>query len=180
MSSVPIPPATLSTARLLLRKPQLADAPRLFEAYTSDREIVRYMSWQAHESMAMTREFLQQCLDWWASESSFPYIIEIARRPVGTIELRKKDTGVDFGYVIARSCWGKGYMTEALSALLNWSLAQPGVWRASAFCDVENLASARVMEKAGMSFEGVLRRYFVHPNISPEPRDCRLYAKVKS
>ena len=31
-----------------------------------------------------------------------------------------------------------------------------------------------------MTFEGILRRYFVHPNISPEPRDCCLYAKVRS
>jgi len=35
------------------------------------------------------------------------------------------------------------------------------------------------MEKAGMTFEGVLRQYFVHPNISSEPRDCRMYAKVR-
>ncbi len=36
------------------------------------------------------------------------------------------------------------------------------------------------MEKAGMTFEGVLRRYSVHPNRSPEPRDVLLYAKVRT
>jgi [ribosomal protein S5]-alanine N-acetyltransferase len=35
------------------------------------------------------------------------------------------------------------------------------------------------MEKAGMTLEGTLRRWFVHPNISPEPRDCRVYARVR-
>ena len=52
--------------------------------------------------------------------------------------------------------------------------------RAAAICDIDNQASARVMEKAGMNFEGVLRRHTLHPNIAPEPRDCRMYAKVKA
>jgi len=44
---------------------------------------------------------------------------------------------------------------------------------------VENLASARVLEKAGMHREGMLRRWSVHPNVSPEPRDCLCYAIVR-
>lgn len=70
-------------------------------------------------------------------------------------------------------------MPEALRALTDWALAQPGIWRAVATCDVENRASARVMEKAGMRCEGVLRRHTIHPNLQPEPRDCRLYARTK-
>ena len=50
------------------------------------------------------------------------------------------------------------------------------VW---AVCDVDNTASARVMEKIGMTREGLMRRGVLHPNSSSEPRDCWLYAKVK-
>jgi len=46
-------------------------------------------------------------------------------------------------------------------------------------CDVDNLASARVLEKVGMSREGVLRRSTMHPNASDEPRDSYCYAIVK-
>jgi RimJ/RimL family protein N-acetyltransferase len=35
------------------------------------------------------------------------------------------------------------------------------------------------MEKAGFAFEGVLRRWLVFPNLGPEPRDCRMYARVR-
>lgn len=49
--------------------------------------------------------------------------------------------------------------------------------RLSRFLD--NPASARVMEKAGMKFEGLLRRYMVHPNINEEPRDCLMYAATR-
>ena len=96
------------------------------------------------------------------------------------INLRPRHLRVEFGYVLARQHWGHGYMTEALSTLVDWALDQPKIWRVSAICDMDNSASAKVMEKAGMVFEGVLRRYFVHPNVSPEPRDCRMYAKVRS
>ncbi len=52
-------------------------------------------------------------------------------------------------------------------------------YRVFATCDVGNLASARVMEKAGMLREGLLRRYGFHPGVSDEPRDSYIYAIVK-
>jgi RimJ/RimL family protein N-acetyltransferase len=67
-------------------------------------------------------------------------------------------------------------MTEALSAAVAWARTMPRIRRVWAVCDVDNRASARVMEKAGLVFEGVLRRWAVHPNISPVPRDCTCYA----
>ena len=53
------------------------------------------------------------------------------------------------------------------------------VTRVSGVCDVENLASARVLEKAGMLREGRLRRHTVHPNVSDHPRDVYLYARTR-
>ena len=63
--------------------------------------------------------------------------------------------------------------------MIDWAFKQPDIFRVQAICDVENIGSARVMEKAGMVREGLLRRYVVHPNISDEPRDAFLYAIVK-
>jgi [ribosomal protein S5]-alanine N-acetyltransferase len=70
-------------------------------------------------------------------------------------------------------------MTEIVRVLIDWALSQPSIYRVSAVCDSENLASARVMEKAGMQREGLVHRGVLHPNISDEPRDCWLYAKFK-
>lgn len=58
--------------------------------------------------------------------------------------------------------------------------AVPSVSRVWAVCDVENRASARVLEKIGMRFEGILARWSIHPNLSDEPRDCRGYARLRS
>ncbi|MGI9434541.1 MAG: GNAT family N-acetyltransferase [Geminicoccaceae bacterium] len=179
---LPHPPEPFITERLKLRRPVLADASAIFEAYAQDQDVVRFLSWQAHTDEEQTRQFLEQSLTEWASGNSFPYVMQIRRQgadPVGMLHARPKGHLVEFGYVLARDYWGRGYMSEALAALADWYLAQPSIWRASAVCDVDNLASARVMEKAGFQFEGVLRRFFRHPNISPEPRDCKIFAQTK-
>jgi RimJ/RimL family protein N-acetyltransferase len=85
----------------------------------------------------------------------------------------------NLGYVLGRKFWGQGYMTEAVRAVVDYALAEPEVFRVWAVCDVENAASARVLEKAGMRREGILRRWSMHPNISDEPRDSLCYARVK-
>lgn len=78
-----------------------------------------------------------------------------------------------------RSCWGAGMMTEPPTDIVDWALRQPGIWRIGDVCDLENPGSARVMEKAGLQHEGVLRRWSVHPNLGREPRDCVSHAKVR-
>ena len=70
-------------------------------------------------------------------------------------------------------------MSEVLTSAVELALALPGIFRVHAICDVENVASARVMEKSGLRREGCLRRYVVHPNVADEPRDCWSYAAVR-
>jgi RimJ/RimL family protein N-acetyltransferase len=86
---------------------------------------------------------------------------------------------VTVGYVLGRLYWNHGFTTEALKAVNSWCLAQKNVYRVQAFHDVANPASGRVMEKAGMQREGLLRRWHVAPNISSEPRDCIMWSLVK-
>ena len=83
------------------------------------------------------------------------------------------------GYVLGREYWGQGYMTEAVKGIIAWALRQKDIYRIWAVSDVDNIGSARVMEKAGMQREGILRRWSVHPNISEEPRDSYCYAITK-
>jgi len=66
-------------------------------------------------------------------------------------------------FLLARLHWNQGYMTEVLRTMIDWAFTQPEIFRVQAICDVENVASARVMEKAGMAPEGLLRRYVLHP-----------------
>jgi len=98
----------------------------------------------------------------------------------GALALRQRAPHrLDCGYVLARPWWRKGLMTEVLIEVSGWALRQPSVFRIGAVCDVENIGSARVLEKSGFIREGLLRRWLLHPNISDEPRDCYSYARVR-
>jgi ribosomal-protein-alanine N-acetyltransferase len=175
------PPKTLKTERLRLRKAKLADAEAIFRQHAQDREVTRYVSWRAHADLEETREYVRMCLLAWDVGKAFHWVIERNedKQVLGMMIARMAEEKWELGYVLARAYWGQGYMTEALKALIVWGLKQKEIYRIWAVCDVDNLASARVMEKAGMQREGILRRWSVHPNLSPEPRDSYCYAIVK-
>jgi ribosomal-protein-alanine N-acetyltransferase len=175
------PPDTFATERLWARRPRLDDAPAIFAAYAADPEVTRYLAWLTHESVDTLRDYLQHPIVDWETGASFRYelCLRDTDNPVGSIHLRPEGNRVMIGYVLARPLWGRGLMAEALRFAIDWALAQPDVHRAYAFCDVQNPGSARVMEKAGMEREGILRCYHVCPNLSLQPRDCFMYAKVR-
>ena len=59
------------------------------------------------------------------------------------------DGAVEIGYGLSPEFWGKGYATEAVTAAAEWALKQPGVTAVEAETDEENIASQRVLAKAG-------------------------------
>jgi len=84
---------------------------------------------------------------------------------------------VTTGYAIAPDHWGGGYATEATRAIVDLAAGLDGVYRVWAFCDVDNRASARVLEKAGLIREGVLQRWVVHPSVSDQPRGAVVFVR---
>ena len=175
------PPEVFETARLRLRLPTLGDASAIFQKYARDEEVTQYLIWQPHQNVSTTRRFIRRCFQCWQDETAFPWVIlrKTDGELVGMLELRVEKTSADLGYVLAREYWGYGYAAEVAKAVVDWALAQEDIYRVWATCDIENHASARVLEKAGMQREGILRRYTVHPNISAEPRDSYCYSAVK-
>ena len=173
-------PKAFSTARLLLRPIQADDAAAIFNSYGHDAEVTRFLTWRPHESIEATNGFVQACLN---AETSHTYMVTLPAtgEVVGVFDLRTPSkTRVEFGYALARSHWGQGLMTEALTEVVEWALRQPSIWRIGAVADIENIGSMRVMEKAGLKREGVLRRWLVHPNTSPDPRDCVSFAATRA
>jgi ribosomal-protein-alanine N-acetyltransferase len=65
----------------------------------------------------------------------------------------------EIGYALARGHWGQGYITEAVNQVIDYGFRSMELNRIEGMCDAENQGSARVMEKAAMSFEGLLRGY---------------------
>jgi [ribosomal protein S5]-alanine N-acetyltransferase len=174
-------PPGFQTARLILRPIEVGDADAIFDGYAQDNEVTRYMTWRPHRNISDAHAFIAVCLAT-PRERSLTYAItgRSDHRLRGVFELRRPAAyRLGYGYVLARQFWGQGLMSEALTAAVEWALAQSDVWRIGDVCDVDNLASARVMEKAGMTREALLRRWSMHPNVSSEPRDCFSYVKAR-
>lgn len=175
------PPELVKTSRLILRPPTLDDADDIFNKYAQDPKVTRYLPWPVNESINNTREFLTRCVQCWEEGNSFPWAITLKsdNNLLGMIEMRISGFMAELGFVIAKQYWNQGYMTEAVDALTRWALAQENIYRVWAACDLDNIGSTKVLEKAGMQREGILRRYSIHPVLSPEPRDCYCYSIVK-
>lgn len=173
-------PRQFQTARLLLRATELSDAESIFHEYAQDADVVRYLMWKPHSSVEDTRSFLTMCAKNWKEETEFTWSLldKESTQLLGMIAARQKEHVIELGYVLAKKAWGQGFMSEAAGLLTDWWLNQKDIFRVQALCDIENLASARVMEKIGLQREGLLRKHTLHPNISDEPRDCFIYAKV--
>lgn len=159
----------------------MEDAPVIFERWAQDAEVARYMTWRPHESVAGVNAFLDHCRTMRQANEALSWVLTLKgeSQPIGMLTARFGSHGVELGYVLGRAYWNRGYMTEAARAVIEWALSQPEIHRVWAVCDVDNAASAKVLEKVGMRREGVLRRWIIHPNIGPLPRDCYCYAIIK-
>lgn len=174
------PPEIITTERLILRRPQPTDAAATYE-YASDPEVTRFMDWPTHTGPRESADFFERCAAGWDSGEEYAWVITVkpANRSIGTISVRLRGHTADFGYVLNRQFWRHGYATEAARAVVAWAEQLDSVHRIWATCDSENLASARVLEKVGLSREGTLRRAVIRPNLSPIPRDAFMFAKVR-
>ncbi|MBN2046144.1 MAG: GNAT family N-acetyltransferase [Anaerolineales bacterium] len=175
------PPERFETSRLTLRPPEIEDADSIYKNYAADRLVTRYLHWQPHETIADTKNFLKRCKNVWLAGTAFPWVLCLKENEevIGMVELRINNHRADLGYVLARHYWEQGYATEAAKLIVEWAIAQPPIYRVWAVCDVDNLPSARVLEKIGMQREGTLRRWLFHPNIDKAPRDCYVYSITK-
>jgi RimJ/RimL family protein N-acetyltransferase len=175
------PPEVFDLQRLRLRRPRLADAAAIFEI-ASDPEVARYADWPMRTTLESVTESLRRREDEWHAGSEFYWVLTLPHddRAIGGIGCRVSGHAAEFGFLINRRFWRNGYATEASRAVVEWLFSLPNVWRLSATCDVDNRASARVLEKAGLTLEGILRRAIVRPNLSDRPRDACLYAKVRA
>ena len=119
---------------------------------------------------------------WWRKAgTSFAWLIRSRETNLvlGMIGHRVHGPRAHLGYCLARDAWGQGYATEAARRVVEAALAEPSIWRVEALCDAEHTASTRVLQKAGLAYEGTLQRYMVLPNLGNVPRDMRCYARVR-
>lgn len=153
----------LETERLIIRPIRESDLSDIFE-YASSNEVAEFVTFMPHETIDDTRKFFEYAKKNYAEGIFEPMGITLKDshddKVVGTIGLGprgRKSFNAEFGYALHFNSWGKGIMTEALVAMIDFAFNNLPYHRLQAHCMVENPASAKVMEKAGMFYEGTFR-----------------------
>ena len=152
----------LETRRLILRDYTPDDWPAV-DAYTSDPEVVQYLSF-GPTTPEQTREHLRWAMRAAAEQPRSFYelavVLRAEQRLIGTANLQvdhRERRQAYFSYLFHRDYWGQGYATEAIRRLIHFGFTELHLHRVADDCDARNLASVRVMEKLGMRREGHLR-----------------------
>ena len=162
----PIQP--IRTERLVLREFTMDDWPAVHR-YGSDPEVMRYMMIRPYTEQ-QSRDFVEAEIARQAQEPRENYdlavVLTATKELIGSAGIRMiwpKQREASMGYILRRDCWGRGYATEAAIEILRLGFERMGAHRIVASCDVDNLASARVAEKLGMTREGLGRQNFWSP-----------------
>ncbi|WP_448572472.1 GNAT family N-acetyltransferase [Trichothermofontia sp.] len=172
---------TLVTPRLCLRKLTIADTDDVF-AYAADPLVSRYTLWQTHRSREDSEQFIEAELAKYTSlqPASWAIVHQAVGKVIGTCGFgfwHIAHARIEVGYALGRAYWGQGLMPEALQAVITFCFSTLPLNRIEALCLVENHASARVMEKVGMYYEGLLREALCHQG---RYCDLKLYAILQS
>lgn len=173
-------PPIIDTPRLTLRRMLKSDAKDMYE-YASQSRVTRYLLWREHDDLTYTTRYLSylqsryrqgEFHDWaivLREGSAEPNPIasvffdkaELVRgKMIGTCGFTRfmpENHAAEIGYVVNPAYWGQGIAPEAVRAVLKFGFTELHLHRIEARYMVGNKASRRVMEKVGMTFEGVAR-----------------------
>lgn len=168
----------LAGPRIMLRVPRAEDAEELFARVSSDPAVTEFLTWRPHHDVGETRRTITTLFNT-GGEHTWVIALRVTGELVGEFGYwRPQVHAVELGYCLARQWWGQGLMSEALGVVLERFGRDRSLHRVWAACHVNNTRSARVLERAGLSLEGRMRRYAIFPNLGPDPQDALLFAKA--
>lgn len=160
-----------------LRHTERGDAAQIFERFTSDPKMMRYLPVKVHTSVFETQALLRF---YEGTKGVSMSVLTQDAKPdaiVGLVGFGRHENAVALSLKVHRDGAGAGRVFAP--RLVLWLLAHEPIYRVWAYTDVDNTRVANLLVKMGAKCEGILRRYTVHPNISPEPRDCRVWSIIK-
>ncbi len=152
----------IETERLILRRFTPEDVLPMYENWASDPEVTKYLTWPVHTSEEVTRMVIADWVSHYGEEKCYGWAIvpKALGQPIGSISVVHQNEHIqkaEIGYCIGKSWWHRGYMSEALAAVIRFLLEDVGFNRVEACHDPKNPHSGMVMAKCGMQYEGTQR-----------------------
>ena len=168
------------TERLWLRPIMAGDAAAIFDLYASSPAATKFMNFKRLTSLDASSAWVARCLMCWQNGSAYPWAVieKSTSQFLGSIELRIDPPRADFGNIYGEKFWGRGFATEAARVVVDWAYAQPVIYRVWATCFVENIASAKVLAKSGLTFEARLENWEARPQLGSPAGPSLMFAKT--
>lgn len=149
----------LNTARLCLRKIGMDDLADYYR-FTGDPEVTKYMHFQTHRDLSEAAASIEKWAARYATGRSYHWgiVLQETGQLMGMIDLLRFDeenSTCQFAYMLGKEFWGRGYMTEALRAVVDFGFSRLKLQRIEADYMAENGGSGAVMRKAGLTCLGM-------------------------
>lgn len=147
----------LETSRLMLRQHEMTDADNMYRNWVTDSEVCRFWPWKPHKSIDETKGLLASWIEEYTKLDNYHWIIvsKNISQAIGYIYLADIDdtnNSVSVHYALSQKYWKQGIMTEACKCVLNFAFNVLGVERVHTSHHIDNPASGRVLQKAGMMY----------------------------
>ena len=155
----------LETERLILRPFLKSDAEAMFRNWASDPGVIRFMPYDVCNTIEDTQKRIEEWMTYFEetapNSAVFAIVLKSDGEVIGTIDFAETDKNAraaEVGYQLGTSWWGYGYAAEALQAIIKHCIETVGLNRIWASYDSRNPNSGKVLQKAGMIYEGTLRQ----------------------
>lgn len=151
----------LKTPRLVLRRLTREDIPLYYARLGSDPEVTKFMLFSPHRDISQSVASIEKALRRYREGRCYRFCIALRETGelIGVIEPLRFDEEKDscsFAYMLGREFWGRGYGTEALTAVLDFLFRDMELEQVQADHMESNAASGAVMRKAGMTYQGTI------------------------
>ena len=171
----------MQSRRLNLRQALDSDVDAIFE-YACDPRVTTYAVWNRVTDKRQVHEYLSKVREGWNLGTEFTWFLceQLHSPAIGAVAARVRGSDAELGFVLNPRYWNCGYTTEATAEVVRWLFTLPEVERIWATCDLENVASSRVLEKVGLAAEGRVSEGMIRPNIGSEPREAMIYGASRT
>ncbi len=170
----------LETERLVLRRFEKSDAQELFDGFVNQKEFLYYTN-KKFITLEEEKASLENIEEKYQNKNYYNWLITIkdTQQIIGAVNfnVNLKNDSVMFNYAIDNRFTRKGYMTEALICVKKFAFNEIKVNRFEGGCVVNNFASKRVMEKCGLTQEGILKDYV---KLSDGYHDMIMFAEINN
>ena len=187
--ATPCFPMPIVTPRLLIRPPQVSDAPALNAGILeSFDELHRFMPWaKKRPTLRESEKYIKSCvINWVKKKNKEPYLAlfvfdKNTNEFLGTAGFHHYDwqaSSIEMGYWLRISCTGKGLMTEAIAAQTQYAFSVLKIKRVVITCDPDNSKSRRIPERLGYTPETLLINHRIKPD-TQKPGNTIVFAKYR-